>query len=85
MARSNGANAGQDALLTLDVSERDVIVGLHPVSGEKTALHIVITNGSVERRGAARLAVAVWAEELRRSLEEDTIIVTDGQAERVTS
>jgi nitrite reductase/ring-hydroxylating ferredoxin subunit len=68
-ARSEAIGSGVFAL-SLDADGEIVLVGLQPVGKTKTALHIVLADGPITRRAERRHAVAAWAEELRRGLEE---------------
>jgi hypothetical protein len=68
----NSTNIGRDgvALLSIDVKGQNLIAGVQPFGNAKTALHIVIPGTPDVRRPAARSAAAIWAEELRRDLEQ---------------
>lgn len=69
-AQSQNAGSNGEPLLSLDAEGENVIAGVQPYGKAKTALHIVLADHPLARRDAQR-AVAVWAEELRRRLEEE--------------
>jgi nitrite reductase/ring-hydroxylating ferredoxin subunit len=60
------------ALLSIDAKGQNLIAGVQPFGKAKTALHIVIPGTLDEHRPAAQRAAAIWAEELRRDLEQKT-------------
>jgi nitrite reductase/ring-hydroxylating ferredoxin subunit len=68
----NSTNIGPAGvvLLSTDAKGQNLIVGVQPSGKAKTALHIVIPGTSDKHRPAARSAAAIWAEELRRDLEQ---------------
>jgi hypothetical protein len=61
----------EHALLALDADRQNAIAGIQPVGKTKTALHIALPGLLTPQLGAVRHAVAAWAQELRRSLEEE--------------
>jgi nitrite reductase/ring-hydroxylating ferredoxin subunit len=58
------------ALLSIDAGGQNLIVGVQPFGKAKVALHIVIPGSADKHSPAARTAAAIWAEELRRDLEQ---------------
>jgi len=68
--RSKTIGAASATLLTLDADEQSVVAGLQPFGASKTALHLVLP-APVADRAARQHAVASWAEELRRRLEDE--------------
>ena len=70
LATQSDAIGSGALVLSLHAEGENVLVGLQPVSKTKTALHIVLADNPIARRAERQHAVAVWAAELRRSLEE---------------
>ena len=70
----NSTNIGPAgvALLSINANGQNLITGVQPFGKTKTALHIVIPGTPDEHRPAAQRAAAIWAEELRRDLEQKT-------------
>jgi nitrite reductase/ring-hydroxylating ferredoxin subunit len=60
------------ALLSINAKGQNLIAGVQPFGKAKTALHIVIPGPPNKHRPAARSRAAIWAEELRRDLEQKT-------------
>jgi nitrite reductase/ring-hydroxylating ferredoxin subunit len=81
-ARSKTIGAAGATLLSFDADGQSVIGGLQPFGKLKTALHLVLPANTVTNRAAAQHAVALWAEEFRRWLEEEADPAT---AERATA
>ena len=69
-ARSKDSGSDAAGLLSLEADGENVLAGIQPYTGAKTALHIVLPDARAARRAAAQHAAALWAEGLRRSLEE---------------
>ncbi len=69
--RSKTIETARATVLTLDADGRSVIAALQPFGKSKTALHLVLESDAVTDRAAAQHAVALWAEELRRWLDEE--------------
>jgi len=79
-ARTKTIGTAGATVLTLDADGRSVIAGLQPLGKSKTALHLVLPSTAMMARAAAQHAVALWAEELRRRLEEEVSAVTSERA-----
>jgi nitrite reductase/ring-hydroxylating ferredoxin subunit len=79
-ARSKTIGTAEATVLTLDAGGQSVIAGLQPFGRSKTALHLVLPSDTVTDRTASQHAVAVWAEELRRRLEEEADAATTERA-----
>ena len=75
-------NVGADAvtLLSLDAEGQRLLVAVQPFGVEKTALHIVLPTKPNAHQAEARRAAALWAEDLRRHLEEETILTSEPTA-----
>jgi nitrite reductase/ring-hydroxylating ferredoxin subunit len=67
-------NAGANAvtLLSVDAEGQSVLAAVQPFGSAKTALHIVLLAKPNSHNAVARRAAALWAEELRRSLEQES-------------
>jgi nitrite reductase/ring-hydroxylating ferredoxin subunit len=71
-ARSKNIGSAGVTLLSLDADGRDLLTGIQPYGEAKTALHMVLPGDPGINRGTAQHAAAVWAEGLRRCLEQGT-------------
>jgi hypothetical protein len=58
-------------VLSLDADGQRVLAGLQPFGRSKTALHLVLASAPATGRAAAQHTVALWAEGLRRVLEQE--------------
>jgi len=61
------------ALLSINARGQNLIAGVQPFGKEKTALHIVLPGPLDKHHPAARSTAAIWAEELRRDLEQKSV------------
>jgi hypothetical protein len=58
-------------LLSIDAEGQHLVAGIQPFGKAKTALHIVLPGTLDKHESIARSAAAIWAEELRRNLEQE--------------
>lgn len=72
---TNSTNIGSAGvtLLSIDAAGQNLIAGVQPYGNAKTALHIVLSGTADKHRPTARSAAAIWAEELRRDLEQKSL------------
>ncbi|MBO0757053.1 MAG: Rieske (2Fe-2S) protein [Bradyrhizobiaceae bacterium] len=72
--QSKNVGVGAVTLLSLDAEGQRLLAAVQPFGVEKTALHIVLPAKLNSHKAEARRAAAMWAEDLRRHLEEDSIL-----------
>ena len=60
-------------ILSIEAEGQNLMAGVHPFGKTKTALHIVLPGPLDKQPPAARTAAAIWAENLRRDLEQKSI------------
>jgi nitrite reductase/ring-hydroxylating ferredoxin subunit len=63
-------------LLAVTVGSDQLLAAIQPVDEAKTALHLAVAGSPQEWRGAGQKRIAVWAQELRRNLEQDAVAPT---------
>jgi hypothetical protein len=75
-------NVGADAviLLSFDAEGQRLLAAVQPFGAAKTALHIVIPVKLNSHKTEVRRAVAMWAEDLRHHLEDDSIVTAEPTA-----
>jgi len=72
-------------LLSTRAGELPLLIAVQPYGSNKTALHIVIEGALDMYRGAAQIAAATWAEQIRRELESSLCIATESIAHQRAS
>jgi hypothetical protein len=78
--RSKNSGAGAVTPLFLDAEGQRLLAAVQPFGVEKTALHIVISARPNSHEAQPRWAAALWAEDLRRHLEEESILTSEPTA-----
>jgi nitrite reductase/ring-hydroxylating ferredoxin subunit len=78
--QSENVGAGAVTLLSLDAEGLRLLTAVQPFGAEKTALHIVLPARPDSHKAGARRAAAMWAEDLRRHLEEESIFTSEPTA-----
>jgi nitrite reductase/ring-hydroxylating ferredoxin subunit len=64
-------------LLSLDAEGQRLLTAVQPFGVKKTALHIVLPAKPNSHNPEARRAAAMWAEDLRRHLEEESNVTSE--------
>jgi hypothetical protein len=72
-ANSKNIGSAGVTLLSIDAKGQNLIAGVQPFGKAKTALHIVRPGTPDKYHPTARSAAAIWAEELRRDLEQESV------------
>lgn len=70
-SRAKPVGSPAATLLSLDADGQPLLAAVQPYGQTKSALHLVIDGHPDQYGGAAQTAAAVWAEQLRRELEQD--------------
>jgi nitrite reductase/ring-hydroxylating ferredoxin subunit len=75
-------NVGADTvtLLSFDAEGQRLLVAGQPFGVEKIALHIVLPALRNSHKAGAQRAAAMWAEDLRRHLEEESVLTAEPTA-----
>jgi nitrite reductase/ring-hydroxylating ferredoxin subunit len=75
-------NVGADTvtLLSFDAEGQRLLAAVQPFGVEKTALHIVLPGMHNSHKARAQRAAAMWAEDLRRHLEEESVLTAEPTA-----
>jgi nitrite reductase/ring-hydroxylating ferredoxin subunit len=65
-----------ESLLVLTSGSDQLLAGIQPFDERKTALHLAVVGRAQDWRGAGQKKIALWAQELRRDLEQPAADLT---------
>jgi nitrite reductase/ring-hydroxylating ferredoxin subunit len=69
-APAHSAVKRSGSLLALTLGSGELLAAIQPCDAEQTALHLAVAGRAQDWRGAGQKKIALWAQELRRDLEQ---------------